>query len=81
MATPTSERLRWKSIDVVGRAAEDWPDQPAERASAIVGFAAGWNASVQAQGIDQLNGWCAGGRLGAADHPRGGLRLHAIGRR
>ncbi len=50
----------WRAIGLYDRARADYDEAPRNVVTVFEGFAAGWNAHLDATGVDELTGWCAG---------------------
>jgi acyl-homoserine-lactone acylase len=52
--------IQWRAIGIFDLALADWEQLPAETAALFDAFSSGWNAHLQAVGVDGVSGWCAG---------------------
>ena len=67
----------WRAIGIDALAREDYPNASEAVQLEFEAFAAGWNASVESIGVDNLQGWCAGAEWVT---PIAGIDLYAYAR-
>lgn len=52
--------LQWRTIGIFDRAIKDFAEASPDVQTLMTSFVAGWNAHLDASGVDGIDGWCSG---------------------